>query len=79
MSLICPVCFWEDDAFVGNCLDEQSVCNKMTLRQGRANFTNFGACDSKMSEHVVSVAEPSQFALKPLPTDNKNDQAFPAK
>ncbi len=67
MSLICKVCFWEDDAFVGGRLDEPSVCNHMTLRQGRANFTAFGACDREMLKHVVPVAERSRYERRSLP------------
>jgi hypothetical protein len=71
-SLICPVCFWEDDAFVGDRLDERSICNKMTLRQGRANFAAFGACDRGMLVHVVPTEQRSRFARGPRqvePTD----------
>jgi cysteine-rich CPCC protein len=63
MSLICPVCFWEDDAFVGNRLDERSVCNKMTLRQARANFVAFGACDREMLPHVVAPEKRSEVTV----------------
>jgi len=66
MSLICPVCFWEDDAFVGDRLDEPSVCNKMTLRKGRSNFAAFGACNRNMLKHVVSVSERSRYVLRPF-------------
>ena len=66
MSLICPVCFWEDDAFVGDRLDQRSICNKMTLGEGRINFATFGACAANMIEHVVSVGERSQFDYRPL-------------
>ena len=66
MSLIGPVCSWEDDAFVGNRLDERSPCNKMTLREARSNFAAFGACDRNMLVHVVAVAERSRFAWEPL-------------
>jgi len=69
MSLICKVCFWEDDAFVGDRLDEPSVCNHMTLRQGRANFATFGACDRARLEHVVPVAERARFVRRPLPQE----------
>ena len=69
MSRICPVCFWEDDAFVGDRLDERSVCNKMTLRQARANFQAFGACDRAMLPHVVPVEQRSQFLFRPLPSE----------
>jgi hypothetical protein len=67
MSLICAVCFWEDDAFVGNRPDEPSMCNRMTLRQGRANFATFGACDRKMLQHVVPVAERARYVWRSLP------------
>jgi len=65
-SLICPVCFWEDDAFVGNLLDERSMCNKTTLRQARKNFARFGACSLAMLKNVVSVEERIHFEFRPL-------------
>src|SRR5262245_61007895 len=67
MSLICHVCFWEDDALVGDRLDEPSVCNHMTLRYGRANFAAFGACDRELLKHVVPTAERSRYDWRPLP------------
>lgn len=71
MSLICPVCFWEDDAFVGNIIDEPSLCNhQMTLRQARANFALLGACERKMIRNVVAESERSQFAQGPLSPDS---------
>jgi len=66
-SLVCPVCYWEDDAFVGDGLDERSVCNKMTLRKGRANFVTFGACDRTMLQYVVPEADRQFYARQPLP------------
>lgn len=65
-SLICPICFWEDDAFVGNRLDEHSTCNKLTLRQGRANFVAIGACDSKMLAHVIPADERSKYQQRTI-------------
>lgn len=69
MSLICPVCFWEDDAFVGNALDSHSVCNKMTLRRARVNFEEIGACDPTMLSHVLPAAERANFECRPLPPE----------
>ncbi|TKD13349.1 hypothetical protein E8A74_02045 [Polyangium fumosum] len=66
MSLICLVCFWEDDAFIGNELDGYSLCNKMTLRQARANFIEIGACDAEMLVHVLPVHERGRFRYEPL-------------
>ena len=70
MSLICPVCFWEDDAFVGARLDERSLCNKMTLRQARSNFVAIGACDQAMLQHVVAIEERARYACRPLPEES---------
>lgn len=69
-SLICPVCFWEDDAFIGDRLDERSLCNKLTLRQGRVNFVVVGACDRKSLAHVVAPKHRARFARIPLPGES---------
>jgi hypothetical protein len=69
-SLICEVCFWEDDAFVGDRLDERSVCNKMTLRQGRANFTAIGATSRGALVHVIAPEDRSRFHHRPLPPES---------
>ena len=66
MSLICRVCYWEDDAFIGNSLDERSQCNHMTLREARANFAAFGACDREMLKHVASEAERARHVREPF-------------
>ncbi len=50
---ICPICFWEDDGVDIDKLDCGSGPNHMTLREGRNNFREFGACDRKMLEHVT--------------------------
>lgn len=67
---ICPVCFWEDDAylvpaeggFVGvrlcgvedeQLLDVPSGANHgLTLREGRRNYNEFGACEREMIQYV---------------------------
>ena len=60
--LICPICFWEDD---GQDIDELDVSSGpnhgVTLREGRANFTEFGACEKDMVKHVISVEERKKF------------------
>jgi len=45
---ICNVCFWEDDG--SDVPDHYSSPSHMTLRQGRENFSRYGAC----SERAIS-------------------------
>ena len=64
--LICPVCFWEDD---GQDIDELDVGSGpnhgITLREGRKNFKEHGACEIEMVKHVVSVEQREQFKYVP--------------
>ena len=64
--LICPVCFWEDDGQDLDASDEPSGPNNgITLRQGRANFKHFGACEEAMVKNVVPVSERQRFTHLP--------------
>jgi hypothetical protein len=63
--LICPVCFWEDDGQDVDELDEESGPNHITLREGRANFAKFGACDENMVPNVCSPEDRERFARRP--------------
>ena len=63
--LICPVCFWEDDGMDLDELDEVSGPNHITLREARANFAEFGACDCKMIENVLPVEKRILFRHEP--------------
>jgi cysteine-rich CPCC protein len=62
-NLMCPVCFWEDDASIGNELDVCSLRNRMTLATARANFEQFGACDPNefVLEGVLDAQERERF------------------
>jgi hypothetical protein len=67
--LICPVCFWEDDGQDLNEADVPSGPNHgLTLREGRANFQRFGACEEAMVEHVASAADRQRFEHRPRST-----------
>lgn len=67
-DLICPVCFWEDDGLDVDELDEYSPPNNTTLREGRANFAKYGACDEKMVANVCSAEVRAQFEQRPRNT-----------
>lgn len=63
--LICPICFWEDDGQDIDQLDKPSGPNHgITLREGRQNFKEFGACEKEMIKHVVPVEERRQFEYR---------------
>ena len=66
MDLICPLCFWEDDAFLTDQdLDSRSTPNHMTLRQARENFRLFGACDKAMLDHVLPAETRQLYEYRP--------------
>jgi hypothetical protein len=57
-SEICDVCFWEDEGEDIDQLDEPSGANHgLTLREGRANFAEFGACERRFVESVRPPTE----------------------
>ncbi|WP_432210078.1 CPCC family cysteine-rich protein [Marinobacter alkaliphilus] len=59
---ICPVCFWEDDSFGIEELDAESGANKgLTIRQARANFAKYGACDPDMVRNVLPTEKRSLY------------------
>jgi hypothetical protein len=62
---ICPVCFWEDDGLGIGEPDEESGPNHITLRQARANFASFGACDRKLLPNVLTVQKRGRYAVEP--------------
>ncbi|MDA1265840.1 MAG: CPCC family cysteine-rich protein [Planctomycetota bacterium] len=52
----CPVCYWEDDGQSLDELDRVSGTNHITLREGRRNFVNLGACD----QAALSLVAPAE-------------------
>ncbi len=63
---ICPVCYWEDDAFGLEELDEPSGANHgLTLREARTNFERLGACCESMAHHVLLAEERAKFKRVP--------------
>lgn len=51
-GFICPVCFWENDAFIRSAIESSDSNHGITLHDGRANFKKFGACVDEMLQHV---------------------------
>ena len=62
---ICPVCFWEDDGLGISKPDEQSGPNHITLRQARANFAAYGACDRRVRPNDIKVDERGPYQFEP--------------
>ena len=66
-SLVCPVCFWEDDCGSPNSAnwDEPSELNDgCSLRHARSNFANLGAWHEKFSSVVIGAEERSSLRYK---------------
>lgn len=49
---ICKVCFWEDDPIQLYDPDYRGGANRISLKQGRRNFIEFGACEKEMIPYV---------------------------
>ena len=62
---ICKLCFGEDDGLDVAQVDRYSGPNHMTLREGRRNFQDFGACDRNMLKNVLPAIERRNFERRP--------------
>jgi hypothetical protein len=49
---ICEVCFWEDDIVQFDDPDYDGGANKVSLRQARINFREFGVSEQRFRTHV---------------------------
>lgn len=59
---ICPVCFWEQDAFGISEPDQSSGANHgLSLLEGRKNFLMFGACAAEFKGNVVALSERDKY------------------
>ena len=52
IAYICPVCCWENDVFDPGEDDPSDENGGMTLRQGRANFKQYGAVRPDLVRHA---------------------------
>jgi hypothetical protein len=48
----CPVCFWEEDFYQQENIDDDSGPNLISLRNARLNFLKFRVIDLKYKEFV---------------------------
>jgi len=59
---ICPVCFWEQDAFgVSEPRQSSGANNGLSLLEGRENFKTFGACDKRFIQNVICENERNKY------------------
>ncbi len=61
-AYICPVCFWENDAFISGDDEPSDENHGMTLKEARENYRAFGACAKELREHVRKPA-PEEFPV----------------
>jgi len=62
---ICPICFWVDEFDIDvTKLDVKSEENHMTLREGRENFKQIGACNATILEKVRHLEDRSQYTYR---------------
>ena len=54
---ICPVCFWEDDRIQQEDDDLEGGANKVSLKQARLNYREFGASDERFIDRVREATE----------------------
>lgn len=49
---VCPVCMWEDDAQQLANENMDGGANRVSLKQARQNFIEFGACEKSVLNYV---------------------------
>lgn len=63
---ICPVCFWEQDHFGFELLDEPSGANHgLTIREARENFRKYGACSRELVGKTLSTIDRNRLRYAP--------------
>ncbi len=51
-SIVCPVCYWEDDDVQFKNPEYEGGANRVSLRQARKSFREIGAVSSEFRERV---------------------------
>lgn len=52
IAFICPVCFWENDVFIGSDNEPSDENGGISLRQARSHYAQCGACRERMTPYV---------------------------
>lgn len=60
---ICPVCFWENDAFLSSDNEPSDQNHGMTLKEAKDNYLQFGASSKDM---LCYVRPPKDDEKNPL-------------
>jgi len=50
----CPICFWEEDFYQEEHLNDAGGPNHVSLREAKENFKAFGACEERFINLVRS-------------------------
>ncbi len=61
VAFICPVCMWENDVFTANVDEPSDENHSLTLRQGRANYQEYGVCDVRLKQYAREPTEEEQM------------------
>ena len=56
-GFICPVCFWENDAFISSDSEPSDSNGGLTLRQAKKNYLRIGACRERLKQYVRSPTD----------------------
>lgn len=60
----CPVCFWEEDFYQEEHIDDNSGPNSTSLRESRKNYKKYGVMDLEFKEHVRPPLEEELKCLR---------------
>lgn len=68
--MICPVCFWEDDAVQLRWPDLAGGANTVSLIEGQRNYREVGACKSRVRRYVRPPTGPRDPDWRPIDVDS---------
>ncbi|MFB7459240.1 CPCC family cysteine-rich protein [Streptomyces sp. NPDC056188] len=79
--VICPICFWEDDAIQFRWPTMDGGANKVSLIEAQHNYRDFGACDQHGRRFVRPPAadEPLDPAWRPIDLAQDSFEVWGAK